>query len=445
VTRMLDFPHTREERAALLQEIKYRWSMHRRPEQHVSDDVDWTYWFYCAGRGSGKTRAGAEKVREWAEKGVYKYIALIAPTYDDVETVMLEGPSGIYNVCPPNNMPMYNKSSHILQWPDRKVYNEDGDVIAVRPGMKAKCYSAEKPEKFRGPNFEAAWADELAAWRFPHAWELLQFCVRVGPAPRVIITSTPRATKLVKEVLTYEGLVVTTGTTYDNVKNLSPIFYKRVITKFENTRLGRQEINAEILDDNPNALWEMDWIDANRINVPEHRLPEFERIVVGVDPAVTAKETSDETGIVVCARDYSDPPVYYTLEDATMTAATPEEWGAKVVEVFNKWKADEVVGEGNNGGDMVRAIIHNEDPDVPVEIVFATRGKTKRAEPVAQLAQQKRDRHWGMFSLLEAQQIDWNPQLKEEEQDSPDRMDAKVWATTRLMEIEGPMTIGRVA
>lgn len=438
-------PRTKEELAQLAMAVKFRWSMHAREEQYVSDLEDWTYWFYCAGRGSGKTRAGAEKVREWAEQGTYSYIALIAPTYDDVQTVMLEGPSGLFSVCPPWYMPTYNKSTHILQWPDYVVYDDDGDVIYRRPGMKAKCYSAEKPEKFRGPNFEAAWADELAAWRFPHAWELLQFCVRVGPCPRVIITSTPRATKLVKEVLGYEGLVVTTGTTYDNRANLSPVFYKRVITKFEGTRLGRQELNAEILDDNPNALWKLEWLDKVRCDLPEHRLPEFDCIVVAVDPAVTSKEDSDDTGVVVCARDFSDPPKYYTLEDGTVESATPKEWATRVVELFNKWKADEVIGEGNNGGDLVKAVIQNEDPDVPVEIVYATKNKTRRAEPVAQLAQQGRDIHWGYFVDLEAQMLDWNPQLKEDDQDSPDRMDAKVWGYTRLMEADESMKIGRAA
>jgi len=431
--KVLD-PHNKDVRELLLA-YRYRWSLHRRPEQWADDKDDWTYWFFCAGRGAGKTRSGAEKVREWAEKGVYQEIALIAPTHDDVEKVMLNGPAGIMRICPPWYRPTFNARSRILQWPDRITTDADGRIISRRDGMRAYCYSAEKPEKFRGPQFQAAWADEICAWRFPLAWELLAFGIRLPPRPRVIITSTPKPIPVIREIMDYKGLYVTSGTTYDNVANLSGVFFDTIIKRFEGTRLGRQELLAELLSDNPHALWKSSLIERSRLVCGEKELPEFDDVVIAVDPNASESENADDCGIIVCASRWDGNTThYYTLEDATMVQPTPEEWGQEVVRVFKRWRAHRVVFEGNKGGNMGKSIIHNVDNDVPVKIVYAMTGKTRRAEPIAQLSEQGRDHHWGLFPELESEMLDWNPKMPQEQQESPDRMDAKVWGYTDLME-----------
>lgn len=417
-------PKDNIERSMLAQALQYRWSLHAHGYQRPPQDVDWTFWLTLGGRGSGKTRGGAEQVREWAEAGTYKRGHLIAPTAADARDTMVEGPAGVMAVCPPWYRPTYEPSKRKLTWPDRA----DGS-----PGMVCYIFSADEPERLRGPQCDFLWADEIVAWRFPETWDMAMFGLRLPPRPRAIITTTPKPVKVLKEIMANPGTVITRGTTYDNRSNLGGAFYDTVITKYEGTRLGRQELHAEVLDDNPNALWRRAWFDDYRLT----RCPHLVRIAVGLDPPGTSSEGGAEAGLVVVGRDNQDPPHYYCLDDATIGGATPEQWGKQAVAAYTRWKADRVVAETNYGGEMVIATLRNVDASVAVEAVTATRGKVIRAEPVSALAEQGRWHMVGAFKNLEDECCEWQPG-----DPSPNRLDAMVWAATELME---PRTRFRVS
>lgn len=386
------------------------WELWARPEQLLPMG-NWRTWLILAGRGFGKTRTGAETVRQWVHK--YALVNLIAATADDARDIMIEGESGILATCPSNERPIYKTSKRQLEWPN---------------GAKSLIFTADEPERLRGKQHMKLWMDELASWRYAESFDQAMFGLRLGNNPQSIVTTTPRPTKIIRDLARDPTTFVTRGSTYDNRANLAPAFFAEIIKKYEGTRLGRQELNAEILDDNPNALWKRERIDELRVA----KAPSFKRIVVGVDPAVTSNEKSDETGIVVAgiARHPDGTDHGYIIEDASLIAS-PDAWARKAVQVYREHEADRIIGEGNNGGDLIEVIIRTIDKQVAYKKVIASRGKVKRAEPIAALYEQGRVHHVGSFSKLEDQMCSFDP--LDESADSPDRMDALVWALTELM------------
>ena len=412
--------------------LEFDWDFWARGNQRLPGDVNdrtpdgaWTTWLINAGRGFGKTRVGAETVRKWARD--FDYVNLIGATADDARDIMIEGESGILACCPRDERPLYIPSKRQLLWPN---------------GGKSLIFTADEPERLRGKQHQKVWPDEVAAWRYREAWDQMMMGLRLGKKPQVVATTTPRPTALIKEILADPTTLVTRGTTYDNKMNLAPAFFSKVIKKYEGTRLGRQELNAELLEDNPGALWNRSMIDQNRIgraSVPR----DLVRIVVGVDPAVTSGEESDETGIVVGAADQQEVPHYYIFEDASIAMATPDAWAQRVVEAYKTWNADRIIGEVNNGGELVEAVIRHKMPSASYEAVRASRGKIIRAEPIAALYEQGRVHHVGTFGKLEDQMCDYDPVHSDK---SPDRMDALVWALTQLSDDSyspTPATAGR--
>jgi phage terminase large subunit-like protein len=394
------------ERAALA----YDWRFWARDKQ-IPPETSWRTWLLLAGRGFGKSRTGAEWVRSLAESGRCSRIALVGPTASAVRDVMVTGKSGLIGVCPPWNRPKYESSKHLLTWPN---------------GVVATTYSAEEPDRLRGPEHDAAWADEIASWRYPESWDMLMFGLRIGSDPRCVVTTTPRPVRLVRELLAAETTVVTRGSTYENRENLARAFFDDIVRKYEGSRLGRQELLAELLDDNPNALWRRSDLDRLRVsNAPEN----LKRIVVAVDPAISSGEDSDETGIVVAAVGLDGHG--YVLEDASMRG-TPAQWAAVAADAYHRWKADRLVAETNQGGEMVEHTIRMTDRNISYRGVRASRGKIIRAEPISALYEQGRCHHVGSFAKLEDQMTEWTPG-----DDSPDRLDALVWAFTDLMVSKG--------
>jgi phage terminase large subunit-like protein len=385
------------------------WFLWARDEQ-LTPDWAWTYWLILAGRGFGKTRTGAEWVRQVARSS--RYVNLIGATADDARDIMIEGESGIMAVCPRRERPDYQPSKRRLVWPN---------------GARSLIFTADEPERLRGKQHEKVWADELAAWRYAEAWEQTMMGLRLGENPQACITTTPRPTKLVRELMADEATHITRGSTYDNRQFLAPKFFQTIIKKYEGTRLGRQELNAEILDDNPGALWSRKQIDDTRVAVA----PDLTRIVVAVDPSVTATDESDECGVVCAAMGADDH--YYILDDVSLIAS-PQGWARAACKLYHDRQADRLVAEVNNGGDMVEAVIRQVDEDVSYKKVTASRGKMIRAEPIAALYEQGKVHHVGSFAKLEDQMCEYNPI---ESTKSPDRMDALVWALTELSSHNG--------
>ena len=364
------------------------------------------------GRGYGKTRTGAETVRQWIKDG-FNYVNLIGATADDARDVMVLGESGILAVCPPWERPEYRVSQRKLIWPN---------------GAESLIFTADEPDRLRGKQSTKLWCDELAAWRYADSWDQSKFGLRLGTKPQAVITTTPRPTALVKEIIADAHTVVTRGNTLENRANLAAPFIDAIIQKYEGTRLGRQEIDGEILEDNPGALFKRSDIDRNRVVAA----PDLRRIVIAIDPAAKSVVGSDDTGIVVAGvADVAGVNHGFILDDKTMTLAKPEEWASQAVALYKTWKADRIVAEGNNGGEMIESVIRSKDGNVPVTIVTATRGKEIRAEPVSALYEQGRIHHVGNFARLEDELCEWDPQDKTAA--SPNRLDAMVWAITALM------------
>lgn len=364
-----------------------------------------------AGRGWGKTRTGAETVREWIKQG-HNYVNLIGATADDARDIMVQGESGIMAVCPRSERPEYKVSQRKLIWPN---------------GAQSLIFTADEPERLRGKQHEKGWCDELAAWRYGESWDQFKFGLRLGSNPQAVITTTPRPTRLVREIIADPDTRVTKGSTYDNRANLAAAFFSAVLKKYEGTRIGRQEIAGEVLDDNPGALFKRTDIDKARVLVA----PQLTRIVVAIDPAVTSTEGSDDTGIVAAGVAFIDGVTHgYILHDLTLHGS-PETWASAAVKAYRELKADRIVAEVNNGGEMIESVIRAVDRNVPVRMVHATRGKEIRAEPVAALYEQGRIHHVGDLARLEDQMCEWDPMDKSAK--SPDRMDAMVWAITDLM------------
>ncbi len=396
-----------EQRAALA----WSWDFAARDSQRLPPG-DWLYWLLKCGRGFGKTRTGAETVRQWIGAG-FRYVNLIGATADDARDVMVSGESGILAVCPPWERPQYKPSQRKLVWPN---------------GAESLIFTADEPDRLRGKQHDKLWADELAAWRYSESWDQAKFGLRLGRNPQAVITTTPRPTALVKEIMADPRTVVTHGSSLENRANLAEAFIGAILKKYQGTRLGRQEIDGEVLEDNPGALWKRGDIDRTRVIAA----PELRRIVVAIDPAAKSVEGSDDTGIVVAGvADVENLTHGFVLDDATMQLAKPAAWAAQAVKLYHDRKADRIVAEGNNGGEMVEATIRSQDGDVPVTIVTATRGKEIRAEPVSALYEQGRVHHVGNFPLLEDELCEWDPQ--DTTAASPNRLDALVWAITALM------------
>ncbi len=396
--------------AEVLAAAAYEWPFWARPDQ-LEPPGSWRTWLMRSGRGAGKTRAGAETVRSWVERGVYGRLHLVGRTDADVRETMVEGPSGLLTVSPPGFRPLYRPRLRRLIWPN---------------GAEAYLFSAEEPDRLRGPQCEAAWCDELASWKYPEAYQNLLFGLRLGCDPRCIITSTPRPTRLIREIIAQPTTAQTQSSTYANRFNLAPAFLDQIIADYEGTRLGRQEIHGEVLDDVPGALWHHERLDELRVK----RAPaDLKQIVVAVDPAVSSSEESDETGIVVIGTDEHDHA--YVLADLS-DHCEPVVWARRVVEAYRRHQANVVVAETNQGGLMVRDMLRQLESTLPVKMVHAKRGKYQRAEPAAALYEQGRVHHVGCHPALEDQMCTFTGDI-DRRQGSPDRVDALVWGLTHLL------------
>jgi phage terminase large subunit-like protein len=395
--------------------LLYDWQFWARPNQ-LPPDGDWRVWLLLAGRGFGKTRTGAELVRARVAVRTARRIALVAPTAADARDVMVEGESGILAISPPGDRPRYEPSKRRLTWSS---------------GAIATLYSADQPERLRGPQHDTAWCDELASWRYPEAWDMLMFSLRLGADPRVVVTTTPRPTKLIRGLAADRTVAVTRGTTYENRANLAPDFIEQIVRKYEGTRLGRQEIEAEILDDLPGGLWNRGVIEAARARTA----PDLVRVVVAIDPAASSGAEADETGIIVAGKDAQDHA--WVLADLS-GRFKPAEWAKAAVAAYRAYRADRVVAEVNNGGEMVEATLRMIEPNLAFAAVHASRGKVVRAEPVAALYEQGRAHHLGSFAQLEDQMCSLGRGGRADGDGaragySPDRVDALVWALTDLL------------
>ena len=401
-----------------LAQLNWDWEFWARPNQ-LPPDGDWITWLLLAGRGFGKTRCGAEWVRMKAKQFPGCRIALVGETAADCRKVMVDGESGILSISPPDFMPQYFPTNRQLVWPN---------------GSIAETYNATEPDQLRGPQHHFAWCDEIAKWKYMQAtWDQVQMGLRLGEKPQQVITTTPRPLELIKKILNDKDTVVTKGRTYDNAGNLAAPFLKKITEEYEGTRLGRQELEAEILDDIPGALFQRSGIDANRI----HEAPEsLERVIVAVDPAASSEEGSDENGIVVVAlaRDADGYARGYVLEDGSLKGS-PEEWARRTVNLYRKWSADKIVAEKNQGGEMVESVIRAIDRSVPIKLVHASRGKYIRAEPISALYEQNRVHHVGRFDKLEDQMCTFSiDNIRGNGMGSPDRVDALVWGLSELFD-----------
>jgi phage terminase large subunit-like protein len=390
--------------AQLAEALRYRWDINARSKQRLPAG-EWFIWLILAGRGFGKTRTGAETVRQWVRTS--QYVNLIGATADDARDIMIEGESGILAICPKIERPIYKKSDRQLVWPN---------------GAKSLIFTADEPERLRGKQHEKLWADELGAWRYGESWAQAMFGLRLGKNPQGVVTTTPKPTKLVKELLQDKRNYITKGTTYENRSNLAQKFYDTVIVAYEGTRLGRQELNAEILEDIEGALWAWAVIE----NYRAAKAPELKRVIVAIDPAVSTSKTSDETGIITAGLGADGHG--YVLGDSS-GIYSPLGWAAKAIAQYELAQAECIVAEVNQGGDLVEANLRAAGFKGRVKKVHAARGKATRAEPIAGLYEQGKIHHAGIFAGLETQMTTWDTTTE----DSPDRVDALVWAMTDLM------------
>jgi phage terminase large subunit-like protein len=391
---------------------------HQVPRAHAANGGPWITWLMLGGRGAGKTRLGAEWVRAlahghapWTDQRA-RNIALVGETEHDVREVMIEGPAGLLAVCPRIERPQWTATRRRLEWPN---------------GAVAYAFSAEDPEQLRGPQFDAAWCDELAKWREPDAaFDMLQFGLRLGPRPRQLVTTTPRPIKLIERLVKDPRTAVTRASTHANARFLSPAFLDAVIGRYAGTRLGRQEIDGDIIEERADALWTRDGVEQARVG----EAPALMRVVVGIDPPGSARAGADACGIV--AAGISEAGTVYVLADASVQGLAPERWAARAVALYRQHKADCLVAEVNFGGDLVRSVLQQVDRHLPLRQVRATRGKYLRAEPVALLYAQGKVKHvGGGLAALEDELADFGPDGLSDGR-SPDRLDALVWAVTAL-------------
>lgn len=404
----------------VLANLRYDWKFWARPNQMAPEGL-WTTWLVLAGRGFGKTRMGAEWVRDLAEKHPGCRIALVAETAADARDVMIKGDSGLLATDPNLTEDSWSPTNRCLTWPN---------------GSKAWCYNATEPDQLRGPQHHFGWVDELAKFRYAQEiWDQLMFGLRLGEHPQVLVTTTPRPLEIIKKLMADPSTYTTRGSTLDNKDNLAASTVAYLYDRYKNTRLGRQELEGEVLGDIPGALWNREDIDNARRTKQE--IPDMERIYVAVDPAASSNEGADEHGIIVVgmARDEDGYARGYILEDGSMKG-TPEQWGAKVIKLYRKWEADKIIAEKNNGGEMVSHVIKSVDRSAPVKLVHASKGKFVRAEPISSLYEQGRVHHVGdSFDKLEDQMCEFSvDNLRGGSNGSPDRVDALVWGLTEIFD-----------
>jgi phage terminase large subunit-like protein len=388
--------------------LRWNWRFWARPKQ-IAPPGKWVIWLIMAGRGFGKTRLGAEWIRERVNSGKSRRIALVAETAADARDVMVEGESGLLSCFPASERPIYQPSK-------RRVTFANGAI--------ATTYSAEEPDQLRGPQHDTAWCDEPAKWRYPEAWDQLMFGLRsVETDPRCVATTTPKAVELILRLVARAGddVALTTGTTFENRANLAQVFINEITRRYAGTHLGEQELEGKLIEDAKGALWHRGWI--RRVA----RAPAMKRIVVAVDPSVSADTEGAATGIVAAGVGVDGRA--YVLADGSLDQPTPDQWANAVVALFEAQQADRIVVEVNQGGDLVRANLQSVKRFLPITEVHATRGKAVRAEPIAALYEQGRVSHVGTFALLEDELCKWEPNSGAR---SPNRLDALVWAMTEL-------------
>jgi phage terminase large subunit-like protein len=391
---------------------EWKWN-HARADQHPPQDRDWFVWLLLSGRGAGKTRSGAEYVHRAVRH--IRRVALVAPTGPDARDIMVEGESGLLTIAPPDFRPVYEPSKRRLTWPN---------------GAIGSIFSAEEPERLRGPEHGAAWCDEAAFYPLIQAvWDNLLFGLRMGQLPRVVVTTTPKPKKWLKELAKDPRTRISRATTYDNLDNLSPVFAERIIAKYEGTRQGRQEIHAELLEDVEGALWTYELIEDYRVAEP----PDLERIVVAIDPAGSSSDTADETGIIVAGRWKGD---YYVLADRS-GHYSPHGWATAAHSAYEEFGADAIVAEKNFGGEMVESTLRTSGFKERYLPVHAKKAKRLRAEPIVGIYEQHKVHHVGVLLELETEQTEWVP----DEGDSPNRLDACVYALTELSKGARPASI----
>lgn len=390
-------------------DLLHDWRFWARPEQ-VAPVGDWSVWLVLAGRGWGKTRTGAQWAHEQARDN--PRIALVGPTAADVRDTMVEGESGLLATAHPGFRPRYEPSKRRVTWPN---------------GSLATCYSGDEPDRLRGPQHHRAWVDEWMAFKYPaEAFDMLMFGLRLGTHPRALFTQTPKPLSPLKALMAEATTHVTRGTTYDNRDNLPDVFFAQIVGRYEGTRIGRQELYAEILEDVEGAFWRLEDIERTRVR----EVPELVRVVVGVDPAVTHGDDADETSVCVAGKGIDGD--YYVL-DSQGYRLSPSGWATRVVDAYDARGADRVVAEVNQGGEMVEATLRAVRPSLPVKVIRASRGKTVRAEPIAALYEQGRVHHVGTFAATEQQMTSF-PVAAEND----DRVDALVYALTELSETAAP-------
>jgi predicted phage terminase large subunit-like protein len=387
------------------------WLNKARPQQ-LAPPGDWRVALWLAGRGWGKTETGAQDIAHYGIWHPNTRIAIVAPTFADGRDVCVEGVSGLLQAIPGGE-----------EGPLVRTWNRSIGELDLANGTKYRIFSAEKPSALRGPQHHRAWCDELAVWGDEETWDMLMLGLRLGNDARAIVTTTPKPTKLLKALVRRPDVAIIKGSTYENINNLAASFKAELLARYEGTRLGQQELHAEMLEDAQGALWNRGMLDALRLDAA----PAMKRIVVAIDPAATDTEKSDETGIVVCG--VGNDGQGYVLEDLS-GKYSPEQWASKAVYAFERWRADRIVAEVNNGGDMVESTVRTIGRHVPFKALHASKGKRARAEPVAALFEQGKCHSVGQFLALEEQLCTWEP---DSNMRSPDRLDALVWALTELM------------
>jgi phage terminase large subunit-like protein len=404
-------------------ELYYDWSLWGRPEQKPPAG-DWAYWLILAGRGAGKTRSGAEAVREWVKS--HAIVNLIGATRDDVRDIMVLGESGLMAICPRGERPRYARASARLAWPN---------------GAVSLLFSAEEPDRLRGKQHMKLWLDEIAAWRDPDAFDQALLGLRLGDKPQAVITTTPRPIKLIKQLVADKDAIVTRGSTFDNAHHLAEAFLKRIIKRYEGRAIGRQELFAEIVEEATGALWTRALIERQRL-APDTPAPDYSEIVIGVDPPAKSGARADECGIIVVGK--TARALIHVIADLTSQGETPGQWATRVTAAFRRFRANRVVAEINNGGEMVVEVLRQSDPNLPVRKVTATRGKFVRAEPIATAYERGVVFHLGDFPKLEDQLCTLTPDFDARASGfSPDRADALVWAIADLIGTEpaGPQAL----
>jgi phage terminase large subunit-like protein len=399
--------------------LRISWLETARDKQLQPKFIEHYIWLILAGRGWGKTRTGAQDIALYALRNDNVNCAVVAPTHGDLRRVCFGGNSGLLSIIP---------KECFLESSDMKGYSSSVSEIRLFNGSKITGYAAQEPDRLRGPQFHRAWCDEIAAWRYPEAFDQLMFGLRLGDNPQCVITTTPKPTKLIKELVTRKDVHVTSGSTFENEDNLAESALTMLKEKYEGTTLGRQELYAEIVDNLEGALWTNDLIEEARLKDDTEK--ELTQIIIAIDPAVTSNENSDETGIVVVGKDHNNE--FYVLEDLSGRHSA-DKWGRIAINAFYEWEADRIVAETNNGGDLVERLIRNIDNNVPYRSVRATRGKILRAEPIAALYEQRRVHHIGVLPELESQMCSYTGETNS----SPDRLDALVWGLTELSKSKG--------